>query len=244
MQTSFVNSAIQRTSPHHLEDRVLETWRTKEIVAKCQDRSASIKGESVIQEEAEVRCGSREKLQQALARGAVRLVKSGGLHLFQFPSAHTSIEEHVKKNVESVAETGGNSQIHDEMRDEGLTVVTSEVVPSCAQARGLANLLPTPALPSSGFPSPSGMPSQPLPLTGLPASGSSVLPLLPPSPSGSAIALPSSMGSLPDSGSSSSMMSAELLEQLKIKVKQAEVHHSCLANTVAHKICICNCGLG
>ena len=114
-------------SKNHLQERVEETWKLQEKSKKSQGREAKVVGEGVILEEAIVRCGSREQLHAAVSRGAIKILRAGGLQLFQFPSHQNSMTERVTTEVESTATSGSNADIHAAMRSQSLTSVAMEV---------------------------------------------------------------------------------------------------------------------
>ena len=60
-----------------VRDNVLSKFRMQESVKRGVQRSNGWSGEAVIQEVAEVRCGGPDRLESAVRRGAVRLLKRG-----------------------------------------------------------------------------------------------------------------------------------------------------------------------
>ena len=165
---------------------------------KSQGREAKVVGEGVILEEAIVRCGSREQLHAAVSRGAVKILRAGGLDLFQFPSHQNSMTERVSTEVESTATSGSNPDIHAAMRSQGLTSVAMEV-PDLPRAL------------SGGGAPPLGLPSaSPTPTMGLP-----------PLTCGNSLPELALIGALEpvDDG-----LTKEMADELQVKVKKAEVH--------------------
>ena len=100
-----------------LVSRVEENYRLQEKVSRSRGKSNAWKGRGCIQEVAETKLGGIEKLRNAVRRGAVRVIRSGGVELFQIPESEVEVRETAEQEVTGLVDTGSNQQIHDAMKN-------------------------------------------------------------------------------------------------------------------------------